>query len=116
MNRDFRDYLDDMLEHAEKAIAFAGGMDWPQFLADEKTRFAVVRAVEIIGEAARRVPEDFQDRHPQISWRRIIGMRNVLAHDYIGTNPRVVFDTVVIFPPELIAALQPLIQALADEG
>ncbi|ARJ68189.1 hypothetical protein WV31_15540 [Magnetospirillum sp. ME-1] len=105
-----------MLDHAEKAIAFVGGMDWPQFAGDEKTRFAVVRAVEIVGEAARRVPEDFRDSQPQIPWRRIIGMRNVLAHDYIGTNPRVVYDTVVIFLPELISALRPLIDGIGGDG
>jgi uncharacterized protein with HEPN domain len=63
VTRDFRDYLDDMLDHAEKAIAFVGGMDWPQFAADEKTRFAVVRAVEIISGLPSANPLAADHRH-----------------------------------------------------
>lgn len=114
MIRDHRDYLDDMLEHAGKVQAFVGGMAWSEFQADEKTRFATIRAIEVIGEAARRIPADTQARYPAIPWKHIIGMRNVLAHDYIGTNPRVVYDTATIFVPDLIAKLTAMIAELGD--
>ena len=112
MIRDYRDYLEDMLEHAGKARAFVGTMAWPEFQDDEKTRFATIRAIEIIGEAARHVPADIQTRFPDIPWQRIIGMRNILAHDYVGTNPRVIYDTATLFVPDLIAKLTVIVAEL----
>jgi uncharacterized protein with HEPN domain len=115
VTRDFRDYLDDMLDHAGKAREFVGGMSWEEFRTDDKTRFATIRAIEIIGEAARRIPDDVRDRFPQIPWQRIVGMRNVLAHDYIGANPRVIYDTALMFVPELITQLNAVIAVLAAD-
>lgn len=112
MTRDWRDFLDDMLEHAEKAQTFVGSMTWTEFQTDDKTRFATIRAIEVIGEAARRIPEEIRTSFPAIPWSRIIGMRNVLAHDYAGTNPRVVYDTVRLFLPGLAAQLEIMIAGL----
>lgn len=112
MTRDWRDFLDDMLEHTEKARTFVGPMTWAEFQADDKTRFATIRAIEVIGEAARRIPEEVRASFPAIPWSRIIGMRNVLAHDYAGTNPRVVYDTVRLFLPGLAAQLEIMIAGL----
>ncbi len=116
MTREFRDYLDDMLEYAGKARDFVDGMGWEDFLQDEKTRLATIRAIEVVGEAARRIPPAFQAKCPEIPWQRMIGMRNILAHDYLGTNPRVVFDTATIFIPQLIALLPAAIAKASEEG
>ncbi len=78
-------------------------MEWAEFQADEKTRSATIRAVEIIGEAACHMPADFRECCPENPGQRIVGMRNVLAHAYIGANPRVIFDTAAVFIPDLIA-------------
>jgi uncharacterized protein with HEPN domain len=80
-------------------------MGWEEFQADLRTQFATARAIEIIGEAARRVPDEVQARYPAIPWRQIIGMRNVLAHNYDGADPRIIFDTVTLFLPGLITQL-----------
>lgn len=109
MTRDFRDSLDDMLEYAKQAQAFVDTMWWKEFEADAKTFFAAARAIEIVGEAARHIPEDVQRRFPAIPWRQIIGMRNVLAHNYDGADPRIVYDTVTLFLPGLIDALPAVI-------
>jgi uncharacterized protein with HEPN domain len=105
VTREFADFLDDMLDHARKAQGFVGGMSWEDFRADVRTQFASARAIEIVGEAARRIPDEVQERFPTIPWRQIIGMRNVLAHNYDGADPRIIFDTATLFLPTPIADL-----------
>lgn len=114
MTWDFRDYLDDMLEFAAKARTFVGDMTREAFQADDKTLLATVRAIEIIGEAARHVPAEFRDRFPAIPWQRIIAMRNILAHNYDGADPGIIFDTATIFAPQLVALLPTVIAAAED--
>ncbi len=116
MTREFADFLDDMLDHARKARGFVGGMSWEDFRADVRTQFATARAIEIVGEAARRIPDDVQSRFPAIPWRQIIGMRNVLAHNYDGADPRIIFDTATLFLPTLIADLLVIGAGAPDES
>jgi uncharacterized protein with HEPN domain len=79
MNREYDDYLRDMLENAELALTFVNGMEYDKFFEDEKSKYAVVRVLEIIGKAARQVPEKVRDLAPEIPWREITGMRNKLC-------------------------------------
>lgn len=116
MTREFGDFLVDMLDHARTAVSFVEGMDWEQFQADRRTQFATARALEIIGEAARRIPASVHERHPLVPWRRIIGMRNVLAHNYDGADPRIIFDTVTIFLPDLIRLLSAILAEDTDSS
>ena len=109
MTRDPRDYLEDMLAYAGKTRGFVEGLSFDAFSQDEKTQMAVIRGLEIIGEAARQAPNDIQDRFPGIPWREIVGMRNVLVHAYFGVKLRVVFDTATTFVPELIDKLPAII-------
>jgi uncharacterized protein with HEPN domain len=114
VTREFRDFLEDMLEHATKARSFVEGVTWDQFSSDEKTQFAAMRALEILGEAARRIPPEFRQRFPSVPWNRIIGMRNILAHNYAGADARIVFDTVTLFLPALIDLLPTVIAQAED--
>jgi uncharacterized protein with HEPN domain len=79
------------------------------------TQFAAARALEIIGEAARNIPQDFRAQCPEIPWQRIVGMRNILAHNYDGADPLVIYDTIKIAIPDLITNL-PAVIAKADSG
>lgn len=115
MTRDFRDSLDDMQDYAKQALVFVGDMGWDEFRVDAKTFFATACAIEIVGEAARRIPEDVQQRFPAIPWRKIIGMRNVLAHNYDGADPRIVYDTATVFLPELLALLPTVIAGVGEQ-
>jgi len=93
--REFVDYLRDILEHAEAAIEFGNDVPDVQALAaDRRTLWALIRALEVIGEAARHVPSEFRQAHPEIPWRGMTGMRDKVIHDYFGVDPTVVWRTV----------------------
>lgn len=106
MNRVYHDFLKDMLDNARRAIRFAEGMNYEAFVEDDKSVYAVIRAVEIIGEAAAKLPEDFRAKHPGLPWREIRGMRNKLVHDYFGINMEVVWQTLQEDLPALIGPLE----------
>lgn len=93
--RGFGDCLRDILDNARKLKTFVGALSPEAFLADEKFQYAVARALEIIGEATKRLPLEFRERHPDIPWRAMAGMRDILAHCYEGVNPRVLHQTAV---------------------
>ena len=95
-----------MLENAEKALSFVSGMNFEDFEIDDKAVYAVIRAFEIIGEAARQIPENIQEANPDIPWREITGMRNKLTHEYFGVNTKVVWRTVHEDLPVIIPLLQ----------
>ncbi len=94
MPRDYRQYLEDIVEAADRIDRYVAGMDWAAFDADEKTVDAVVRNLEIIGEAARKLPDHVKSRANQIEWPKIVALRNLLAHEYFAVNKRIVWDIV----------------------
>ena len=110
MNRIYIDYLHDMLENANRAIQFIEGMDYETFSKDEKTVYAVIRAVEIIGEATRNIPEEIRTKYPEIPWRDASDMRNKLVHRYFGINPEVIWQTLNEDLPMLATTLQEVIR------
>ncbi|MGC9394644.1 MAG: DUF86 domain-containing protein [Anaerolineae bacterium] len=102
-------YLLDMLIAAQKARAFVEGMTWEDFTRSELHQNAVMRPLEIIGEAAARISQETRDAHPEIPWAQIIGMRNRLAHEYFRVNLSVVWQTLQRDLVELSALLEPLV-------
>jgi uncharacterized protein with HEPN domain len=101
-------YLWDMLDAARTVRDFSTDADLQHYLKDRKLQLAVERAVEIIGEAARRVSEDYQGKHPEIPWRSIIALRNVLAHEYGEIQQERMWRVVSQRIPELITLLERL--------
>ena len=110
MKREYEDYLRDMLENAEKALFFVQGMDYDGFYKDDKAVYAVIRALEIIGEAARQIPEDVRQSNSEIQWREIAAMRNKLTHEYFGVNTKVIWRTVQEDLPIIISLLQNMLK------
>jgi uncharacterized protein with HEPN domain len=100
--------LEDMLESASKILSYTAGLDYEQFISDNKTIDATVRNFEIIGEAANRIPDDYKLLHPEIEWRRIIGLRNRIIHEYFGIDYQILWDIKEQFIPCLIDWLKTL--------
>lgn len=94
MRRDPRLYLDDILEAIAHIREYTSGFDYAQFTLDRRTQDAVVRNLEIIGEAAGRLPESIKASATDMEWRKMVGLRNILAHEYFGVSLPVVWDVV----------------------
>lgn len=109
------DYLQDILDAVESAEQFVTDMDYATFASDKKTVFAVVRALEIVGEATKRIPDEIRQRYPGVPWRAMAGMRDKLTHDYRGVNVRLVFNTLRSDLPSLRAEITQILTDLLPE-
>ncbi len=87
------DYLNDILDSIIKIKTFLKDVDYPIFQKDVKTQYAVIRALEIIGEASKKIPQEVKDNYSWIPWRFMSGMRDKLIHDYFGIDIQVVWNT-----------------------
>ena len=94
MPRDYKQQLDDILQAIAFIREYVKGMDYKAFAADIKTQHAVIRNLEVIGEAARTIPEDVRDKADEIEWYKIIALRNILIHEYFGVNLKIVWDVI----------------------
>jgi uncharacterized protein with HEPN domain len=102
-------YLLDMLLAAREIGEFTQGISWEQFQTHRMMQHAVVRLIQIIGEASRKISPQFRDTHPEIPWRKIAGMRNRLVHEYFRIMPEKVWESSQNDLPALIALLEPLV-------
>lgn len=93
--RTYLDYLEDIIRAIDDVAAFTQGFDEAAFVADRKTLYAVTRALEIIGEATRRIPADVQSRHPAVPWRFMARMRDRIIHGYDTVDPAIVWQTIL---------------------
>lgn len=102
-------YLLDIVQAARLAVDYVKDASRDEFLRDVRLQDSVIRRIEIIGEAARRVSSATQESHPDIAWAEMIGMRNFLIHDYGAVDMEVVWDTVQHSLPDLIKQLEPIV-------
>jgi len=111
MKRDYLDYLQDIIDSINDIESFVNGVDFDSFGKDKKTMNAVVRSLEIIGEAVKKIPEDMKDKNPDIPWKNMSGMRDKLIHEYFGIDEEIVWNVAT----EELPPLRPLFKKILKE-
>ena len=110
--RDYNDYLQDISDSIEKISEFIQGMNLSEFEKDDKTLYAVIRAIEILGEATKIIPKKIKNQFPEVPWREMAGMGDKLIHDYFGINTEVVWKTAKNDIPPLKSSIEQIINEL----
>ena len=105
MSREYRFFLEDMRKACDKVIRFTQQITREQFVADDKTFDAVMRDLEIIGEASKHIPPEVRTQHPDIDWHKIAGLRDVVVHEYFGIDVEIIWDIVTCEVPVLLQQL-----------
>ena len=105
----------DIVRAGRRLATFTAGIQWDAFLDDELRQSAVIRQIEIIGEACRRLSMEFRAAHHEIAWTSIIGMRNILIHAYTRVNLDDVWRVATRDAPQLIRLLEPLLVEPGDD-
>jgi len=111
MKRIWGDYIADILNSILEVEEFAHGMSYAAFICDRKTINAVIRSLEVMGEAAKQIPEEIRKKYPDIPWKRMAGMRDKLIHEYAGVDLETVWDVIT----EELPPLKPLLEKLTGE-
>jgi uncharacterized protein with HEPN domain len=115
MSREFLDYVEDIIDAMSKAQNFIHEMDYEAFVKDDKTVFAVIRALEIIGEAVKKVPPKVKKQYPDAPWKDIAGMRDKLIHEYFGADQKIVWDTVQKDIPTLKPVFEKILRDFSSQ-
>ena len=111
MKREIGDYIQDIIDAMDKTMEFIGNLSYDEFIKDDKTIFAVTRALEVIGEAVKNVPEEVRGKYPQVPWKDMAGMRDKLIHEYHGVRLDIVWETV----KEGLPPLKPVFEKILAE-
>ena len=115
MTRDYRDYLQDILEAIDESTEFTNDISFEMFVRDRMTVNAVVRSLEVMGEAATRIPDHLRSRAPGVPWKYMAVMRNKLIHEYFGVDLSIVWTFIKTELPPLRPEIERLLTELDAE-
>lgn len=110
MRRDYKLYLQDVLSAIRKIEKYVGETSFEEFAKDDKTTDAVVRNLEIIGEATKRMPSEIKGKYSSIEWKKIAGLRDILIHAYFGVDLEIVWDVLKNKLPDLKKKIEEIIR------
>jgi uncharacterized protein with HEPN domain len=108
INRDLESLL-DIDYYGRTIISFVSGMTQAEFASDPKTIAAVMYAIAVMGEATKRLSNEFREQHSQLPWRELAGLRDRLVHDYRNIDLDILWDVVSVEIPALLVSLEPLL-------
>lgn len=115
MSRDWTFFLEDIFEAANKVLRYTNGMSLEAFRSDELVFDAVVRNLEIIGEAAKHLPKEVQERMPDVEWSKAAAFRDVIAHGYFGLNVHIIWDVTRNKVPAISKSVEILLTQLRND-
>lgn len=111
MSRDYKVYLEDISEAVLKILRYTENISFADFSSDSKTIDAVIRNLEIIGEAVKKLPAKVRDKNPEIDWKKIAGLRDILVHEYFGIDNEIVWDIIRNKLPDFKTQIETLLGA-----
>lgn len=115
MKRTYKHFLQDIIEYGETAESFVKNISFEEFEQDKKTFMAVIRALEIIGEAIRYIPDEIKKKYSEVPWHQVIGFRNTVIHEYFGIDKYIVWNTLTEDVPFLKQQISKILIDIENE-
>lgn len=110
MQKEYKVYLDDIIESIKKIEKYTKGISYEEFARNDLVIDAVVRNLEIIGEAVKRLPTEIKRQHHNIEWKKVAGLRDILIHEYSGINIKIIWDVITNKIPSLKDTINEIIK------